>query len=105
MNPMLAAIQTADFLKTFGAMVPMLVIFLIFYFIWFMPIRKKQQALDKLVQELKKGDKVVTNGGLHGEVVKTDEQVVTLEVAPNVKIRVARRAIAGLQGTDDEKGS
>ncbi len=104
MTQMLAAIQ-ADSLSAFGTLPLMIGIFLIFYFIWFMPIRKKQKALDKLLEELKKGDEVVTNGGLHGEVVKAEDQIVVLEVAANVKIRVSRRAIAGLQGSEEERGS
>ena len=100
-----AAADTGQILGALGSMAPMLLIFVIFYFIWFMPLRKKQQALDKLIASLEKGQKVVTTGGLHGEVVKVDKDVVLVELAPNVKVRISRRAIAGLEGSEDEKGS
>ncbi len=83
---------------------PMILIFLIFYFIWFRPIRQKQKNLEQLVSELKKGDKVVTNGGFYGEIVKAEGAVVVLKLADNVKVRVAKRAIAGLEGSSEDKG-
>ena len=51
-----------------------------------------------MLNALKKGDKVVTNGGLYGKVTKVDDSVVVLEVSDNTKVRVARRAIAGFEG-------
>lgn len=86
------------------AMMPMLLIFMVFYFIWFMPIRKKQKALDELLKNLEKGDDVVTTGGFYGQVVKADGDIVVLRLAENLKVKVARRAIAGLQGSPAEKG-
>jgi preprotein translocase subunit YajC len=86
------------------SMMPMLLIFMVFYFIWFMPIRKKQKALDELLKNLAKGDDVVTTGGFYGQVVKADGDVVVLRLAENLKVKVARRAIAGLQGSPAEKG-
>jgi preprotein translocase subunit YajC len=54
-----------------------------------------------LVDNLKKGDRVVTTGGLYGEVAAIDTSVVVLKVADNVKVRVARSAVAGLEGDGD----
>ncbi len=87
-----------------GALIPMIVIFGIFYLIWFMPLRKKQKALESLLGALKKGDRVVTNGGLYGEVTKVEDHIVVLKLAENIKVRVSRRAIAGLEGSPAEKG-
>ncbi len=84
-------------------LMPLVLIFLVFYFVMWMPIRKKQKALEQLVSSLKKGDRVVTNGGLYGEVVKTHEDTVILKLAENVKVRVAKRAIAGLEGSEEDK--
>lgn len=84
--------------------VPMLLIFAIFYFLLIAPMRKRQKALQKLVDSMKKGDKVVTNGGLYGTVASVDEKVVILKVADNVKIKVAKSAIAGLEGQEPEGG-
>ncbi len=57
-----------------------------------------------MIAGLKKGDKVVTNGGLYGEVAAVHEKVVILKLADNVKVRVAKSAISGLEG-DEEAGS
>ena len=79
-------------------MVPMVAIFAIFYFLLIWPVRKRQKALQALVEGLKRGDKVVTNGGIYGEVSAVEGPVVHLKVADNLKIRVAKSAISGLEG-------
>jgi preprotein translocase subunit YajC len=79
-------------------MVPMVAIFAIFYFLLIWPVRKRQKALQALVESLKRGDKVVTNGGIYGEVAAVEGAVIHLKVAENMKIRVAKSAIAGLEG-------
>ncbi len=86
-----------------GMMMPMVLIFAVFYFVLFAPMRKKQKVLEQMVQDLKKGDKVVTNGGLYGEVVKAEGTTVILKLAENVKVKVAKRAIAGLEGSPEDK--
>ena len=86
-------------------LMPLVLIFLVFYFVMWMPIRKKQKALEQLVNSLKKGDRVVTNGGFYGEVVKTDETTLILKLAENVKVKVAKRAIAGLEGSEEDKSA
>ena len=83
----------------------MALIFAIFYFIWWRPLRNKQRALDELLANLSKGEKVVTNGGFYGEVVKAEGDTVILKLADNVKVKVARRAIAGLEGSPEAKGA
>ena len=78
-------------------LMPMILIFLVFYVIWFLPLRKKQKAHDELLANLGKGDQVVTNGGLYGKVLKAEGEIIVLELADNVRVRVARRAIGGLE--------
>lgn len=80
------------------SLLPMLAIFAIFYFLLIWPVRKRQKALQKLIEDLKRGDKVVTNGGLYGEVAAVEGSVVYLKIADNLKIKVAKSAIAGLEG-------
>lgn len=80
------------------SVVPMVAIFAIFYFLLIWPVRKRQKALQALVESLKRGDKVVTNGGIYGEVAAVEGPVIHLKVAENMKIRVAKSAIAGLEG-------
>ncbi len=84
-------------------MLPMVLIFAIFYFIVFAPIRKRQRALDEVIRNLGKGAKVVTNGGLHGEVVKAEGDILVVRIADNVKVRISKSAVAGLAGTPQEK--
>lgn len=80
------------------SMLPMVAIFAIFYFLLIWPVRKRQKALQQLVENLKRGDRVVTNGGIYGEVAAVEGAVIHLKVADNMKIRVAKSAITGLEG-------
>jgi len=79
-------------------LVPILLIFGIFYFLLLAPMRKRQKQHQALLAELKRGDKVVTNGGLLGEIAAVEEKVVHLKLADNVRVRVVKSAIAGLEG-------
>lgn len=81
--------------------VPLLLIFGIFYFVMVAPMRKRQKALAKMIEGLKKGDRVITSGGVHGEVHSVDDQTVLLKIADNVRIKVTKSAIAGQQGGED----
>jgi preprotein translocase subunit YajC len=74
----------------------MALLFAVFYFILIRPQQKRQKEHRQLLEKLKKGDKVVTNGGLHGIVVNVSDTVVTVEIADKVKVKVDRNAIAGL---------
>ena len=82
--------------------VPIVLVFAIFYFLLIAPMRKRQKALQNLVENLKKGNRVVTNGGLYGTVVSVEEKTVVLKLAENVKVKVAKSAVAGLEGQEDE---
>ena len=77
--------------------VPMVLILVVFYFLLVAPMRKRQKELAQLVDKLQKGDKVVTNGGLHGEVAGLDGAVVLLKIADQVKVRVSKSAIATVE--------
>lgn len=76
---------------------PYLLIFVIFYFLLIAPARKRQKALQQTIDALKKGDRIVTNGGLYGEVASVDAAVVVLKIADGVKVKVAKSAISGLE--------
>ena len=73
---------------------PLVLIFGIFYFLLIAPARKRQKAHREMITELKKGDKVVTNGGLHGEVYALEDETLILKVADNVRLKVDRAAVA-----------
>jgi preprotein translocase subunit YajC len=74
----------------------------IFYFLLIAPMRKRQKTLQHLVEALKKGDRVITNGGIYGEIQGVDAQTVILKVADNVRIKVAKSAIAGLESKEGD---
>jgi preprotein translocase subunit YajC len=84
--------------------VPLGIMFLLFYLIWWMPMRKRQRAHQQMLDELKKGDRVVTNGGLYGEVRAIQGQVVQLKLGDSVHVRVSRSAISGMQGDETDGG-
>ena len=72
------------------SLVPIFLVFGIFYFLLLAPMRKRQKALQKVVEGLKRGDKVVTNGGLIGEIAAVEDRVVHLKLGENVKVRVPK---------------
>jgi preprotein translocase subunit YajC len=69
-------------------------VFVIFYFLLIRPQQKKAKDHQEMVKKLKKNDEVMTSGGIYGKVVALADNVATLEVAPNVKIRVNRLQIS-----------
>ena len=81
----------AGMLSTF---LPMIAIFAIFYFFLIRPQNKKQKETEKMIAALKKGDKVVTIGGIHGVISSTKEKTVVVKVDDNTKIELNRTAIA-----------
>lgn len=66
----------------------------IMYFLMIRPQQKRQKEHQKMLDSIKKGDKVVTSSGMHGTVVETDEKTMTVQVAENTKIKFERGAIA-----------
>jgi len=82
---------------------PLLLIFVLFYVLMIVPMRKRQKALQQMIENLKKGDRVITNGGIYGEVAAIAGAAVVLKIADNVKVKVAKSAITGLE-PDAEKG-
>lgn len=81
---------------------PMLLIFVIFYVVLMLPMQRQRKALQQVIAALKKGDKVITSGGLYGEVVSAEGATVILKIADNVRVRVAKSAISGLDGESDK---
>ncbi len=84
--------------------VPVVIIFAIFYFILIAPMRKRQKALQATIDNLKKGDRVVTTGGLHGEVLSVKSKTLVLKLADNLKVTLSKSAVAGLEEPDKDEG-
>ena len=78
------------------SLVPLIIMFGIFYFLLIRPQQKKAKEHKALLESLKKGDQVVTAGGMHGKVTSVEETVVTLEVANNVNIKFNKGHIAAI---------
>ena len=79
-----------------GAFLPLILMFAIFYFLLIRPQQKKAKQHKQLLAALKKGDRVVTSGGLHGVVTGITEDVVTVEIAPKVRVKISRPSISGV---------
>ncbi len=82
--------------NTLMSVAPFVLIIIIFYFFIIRPQNKKQKETEKMINALKKGDKVVTVGGIHGVVASTKEKTVIVKVDDDVKIEFNRSAIAGV---------
>lgn len=72
------------------------IMFAIFYFLLIRPQQKKAKQHRELLGALKVGDKVITNGGLHGKITGMKETMVTVEIAPKIRVKVSRGSIAGM---------
>ena len=86
---------------TFVTILTMAAVFVVFYLFIIRPQNKKQKDTEKMVNALKKGDKVITIGGIHGEVTSTKEQTVIVKVDDECKLEFSRSAIATV--VKDEK--
>lgn len=75
---------------------PLVLVFLIFYFLLIRPQQKKAKEHRQMIDSLKKNDLVITSGGIHGRVISLTDTELTVEVAPNVRIRVQRAHISQL---------
>jgi len=94
----IASAQAQDSSSQGGLMsfLPLIVIFIIFYFLLIRPQMKRSKEHRKLVEQLSTGAEVVTNGGLLGRITRVDESFVTVEFADKVRIKVQKQAIASV---------
>ena len=88
--------------QTGQAVLPVLIMVVIFYFMLYRPQKKQQKKRQVLLDSLKKGQKVLTIGGIHGEIVTLSEDTVVLRVAEKVEMTFARSAIAQVLGKDQK---
>ncbi|MBO7410356.1 MAG: preprotein translocase subunit YajC [Ottowia sp.] len=80
--------------EVMGGMLPFIVLFAVLYFMALRPQSKKQKEIRAMLEALVKGDEVVTQGGVLGRITALDENIVTLQVADGVQIKVTRHSIA-----------
>lgn len=73
---------------------PLIIIFVIFYFLLIRPQKQKEKEHQKMLKELNKNDEVVTSGGIHGTVINVKDKTVILRIDENVKIEIEKSCIA-----------
>lgn len=96
MNTLFVLLQaaTGEGKSSWLQMLPLLLIFVVFYFFFILPQTRKSKAQKKFREALKKGDKVVTIGGIHGKIAEVKEKTVILEVGNSIKMTVEKSAIS-----------
>lgn len=98
-----AAAPAANPYMQFMQFFPLILIFVVFWFLLIRPQQKRQKEHQEMLDSLTKGDKVITTGGIYGTVVGVSDKVVVLRVADNVKLEVAKNCIGALQPKKAEK--
>jgi preprotein translocase subunit YajC len=84
-------------MAAFQQIIPLVFMFAIFYFLLIRPQQKKAKEHKALLEAMKKGDNVITAGGVHGKVTAVENEIVTLEVANNVNIKITKSYIAAIK--------
>ena len=80
--------------------IPFAIILVIFYVLILMPMQRRQKKVQEFQGSLKVGDKIVTTGGIYGQITRVNDKSVQLQIANNVRIEIARAAIGGYQGQE-----
>jgi preprotein translocase subunit YajC len=98
----IALLQSAGAAGVIVQLAPIIAIGLVFYFLVIAPTNKQRKKTQEMLNSLKKGDQVVTTGGIYGQVQGVEAEVVYLRIADNVKVKVARSAISGVVSEGSE---
>ena len=85
-----------------GSLIPLVLIFVIFYFLLIRPQQKKAKEHKAMLESLKKGDKIVTSGGIYGVIEAVGANTVTVKIGENVKAKFGKAYVAALRATSDE---
>lgn len=98
-SPAWAQMGASDAPSPIVNLLPLLLIFVVFYFLLIRPQQTKAKEHSAMLANLKRNDDVLTSGGIYGKVIALSERVVTLEIAPKVQVKVERQQIAALAKT------
>jgi len=79
---------------------PFAIILAIFYFLILMPMQRRQKKVQEFQSALKVGDKIITTGGMYGQITRVNDKSVQLQVADKVRIEIARASVGGFQGQE-----
>jgi preprotein translocase subunit YajC len=89
-----------------ASLIPIILMFVIFYFLLIRPQQKKAKEHREMVGQLKKGDRIITSGGLHGRVTAVSDTTMTVEIADKVRVKIARGNVAQvLQPSSQPQGA
>ncbi|HEX6972368.1 MAG TPA: preprotein translocase subunit YajC [Limnochordia bacterium] len=99
-----AATGTAAGGSLLELLLPFVVMFLVFYFLLIRPQQQQQRKRKKMLGELKRGDRVVTVGGLHGEITALRDDVLTLRIADKVEVKISRSGVSHVLGKENASG-
>lgn len=88
-----------------SGMLPLIFIFVVFYFLLIRPQQKKYKAHQAMIDAVEKGDEIVTGGGIHGKVTKVDDTTVTVKIASDVEIKIERSTISNVLTNKEEKAA
>lgn len=86
----------------FGALLPFILIFVIFYFLLIRPQQRRMKEHRRMIDNLKKGDKVVTSGGIYGVVEAVGTNTATVKIAENVKVKISKNTISAIRAPAEE---
>ena len=87
-------------------MIPFILIFVLFYFLILRPQQKQNRNRDNMMKNLKRGDSVLTNGGIYGKIINVNEDTLTVEIAKGLNIKMTRSGITSIAtSAEDEKKS
>ncbi len=86
-----------------SSMIPFVLIFAVLYLLILRPQMKKQKDQKRMIEELEKGDQVVTSGGIHGSIANIKDDILVLKIADNVKIELSRAAVSRVKNKEDDK--
>ena len=103
MTPLYAAEATAQQPGILASLMPLLILFAIFYFLVILPQQKQAKKHKAMVDELKKGDKIVTAGGIIAEVIKSEEEFIKAKINDNTEVKITKDAIARKLDEIEEK--
>lgn len=95
-------LMTPENIQVLAGYGPIVLMALVFYFLLWRPQKKQQQQRNEMLASLKKGDRVITTGGIFGSIIAISPKRVTLKIAEKVEIEVLRSAVHGLQQQDDK---
>jgi preprotein translocase subunit YajC len=89
----------------FSAFIPLILMFVIFYFLLIRPQQKKTKDHKEMIGSLKKGDRIITGGGIHGRITGLGDTTLTVEIADKVRVKIARGNVAALLQSSSQAAS